>query len=213
MEPSSFTEGLLEGPLGPSPQGPLPFLPTPPLPQPSLVGPAIGPLPSWGSPAGLSPTRPVRAGEAPGLRPRLHTTRAWRPPRQSLQLPQGTQRPLVSLGRKAPLGRFPGGSRVNHIRNTGKGVTQGQSKNEIPASQARGLQGILEKPLFLPSSSCLVTTVHLGQSGRQLGTTGVQAQHPGSVCTTTRCGGRAPSCCFPRPPEQGPVGTRGSGEL
>lgn len=70
-------------------------------------------------------------------------------------------------------------------------------------------KGMLEKPLFLPSSSHMVTTVRLGQSKRQLGTTGAQAPQTGaSTCliraSTRGARGRAPSWCFQGPPEQGP---------
>lgn len=102
-------------------------------------------------------------------------------PRPLLWLPPGTQRQLVSLGRKARQTGLLGGSRANHIGDTEKGVTQRQSINQVPESWARGLPGILEKTLSPPSSSCLATAVRLDQSKRRLGTTGIQAWQPGRM--------------------------------
>ena len=66
--------------------------------------------------------------------------------------------------------------------NTVKWVTQGTKSLKVrPEACKPALKQTNKKKtaLFLPSSSCLATTVHLDQSERQLGTTGAQAWQTG----------------------------------
>lgn len=64
--------------------------------------------------------------------------------------------------------------------NTVKWVTQGTKSLKVrPEACKPSLKKKKKIALFLPSSSCLATTVHLDQSERQLGTTGAQAWQTG----------------------------------